>query len=218
MGVGTAPRAVLGAKVQIGLRPVQRCKRERHFQVPGLGPRVSGSGDQLQVLVRGKIQVLNLYPNLRTCAWYLTAETRDLKVYAPSQSSGLRFPLEACISLVNRASEPPGLSFIPVSPCHRARVPPARWCAGALTFALLHAAPPQLHLCTASPPCPLVTVPACPCAGSAGAYFPPSGSVPSAFTPLGIWPMSSSAVSVALKVTVPLPPRSVVMTMSPIAR
>jgi hypothetical protein len=24
--VGTAPRAVLGAKVQIGLRPVQRCK------------------------------------------------------------------------------------------------------------------------------------------------------------------------------------------------
>ena len=29
-GVGTAPRAVLCAKVQIGLRPVQKCKGERH--------------------------------------------------------------------------------------------------------------------------------------------------------------------------------------------
>ena len=55
-------------------------------------------------------------------------------------------------------------------------------------------------------------------AGRAAAYFPASGSASSAFTPLGIWPMSSSAVRVALKVTVPLLPRSVVMTMSPIAR
>jgi hypothetical protein len=104
--VGAVPRAALGAKVQIGLRPVQRCKRERYFQVPGLGPRVSGSGDQLQVLVRGKIQVLNLYPNLRTCTWYLTAETRDLKVYAPSQSSGLRFPFELCSSVSGRVERP----------------------------------------------------------------------------------------------------------------
>jgi hypothetical protein len=33
-------------------------------------------------------------------------------VFAPSQSSGLRFPHESCISLVNRASEPPCLSRI----------------------------------------------------------------------------------------------------------
>ena len=104
--VGAAPRAALGAKVKIGLRPVQRCKRERHFQVPGLGPRVSGSGDQLQVMVRGKIQVLNLDPNLRTCTWYLTAETRDLKVYGPSQSSGLRFPFELCSSVSGRVERP----------------------------------------------------------------------------------------------------------------
>ena len=35
-GVGAAPRAALGAKVQIGLRPVQRCKSERQsLQVAG---------------------------------------------------------------------------------------------------------------------------------------------------------------------------------------
>jgi hypothetical protein len=62
--VGTAPRAVLSAKVQIGLRPVQRCKSGTHLRVPGLGPQVSGTGYQVQVRVRGKIQVLNLYPNL----------------------------------------------------------------------------------------------------------------------------------------------------------
>ncbi len=37
-----------------------------YFQVPGLGPQVSGAGYQVQVRVRGKIQVLNLYPNLNT--------------------------------------------------------------------------------------------------------------------------------------------------------
>jgi len=60
--VGSALRADLGVKVQIGLRPVQRCKRERqgsrgdrkpddwlgHF-VPGGGwqPRVAGGGIDL---------------------------------------------------------------------------------------------------------------------------------------------------------------------------
>ena len=56
----------LGANVQIGLRPVQRCKSEQHFWVAGLGPQVSGTGYLAQVRVRGKIQVLNLYPNLNT--------------------------------------------------------------------------------------------------------------------------------------------------------
>ncbi len=64
--VGTAPRAVLCAKVQIGLRPVQRCKREGNLQVTGLGPQVSGTGFQLQVRVPEVIQNLNLYPNLKT--------------------------------------------------------------------------------------------------------------------------------------------------------
>ena len=71
--VGTAPRAVLCAKVQIGLRPVQRCKRERHLQVPGLGPQVSGTGYQVQVRVRGNSgpepvpepEHLNLAPDRR---------------------------------------------------------------------------------------------------------------------------------------------------------
>ncbi len=44
---------VAGAKVQIGLRPVQRCKSGMHSQVPGLGHRVSGSGVQVQVQVPG---------------------------------------------------------------------------------------------------------------------------------------------------------------------
>jgi len=58
----------VSAKVQIGLRPVQRCKRGRHIQVPGLGPQVSGTGYQVQVRVRvrGKLQILNLYPYLNT--------------------------------------------------------------------------------------------------------------------------------------------------------
>jgi len=38
----------------------------RHFQVPGLGPQVSGTGYQVQVRVQGEIQILNLYPNLNT--------------------------------------------------------------------------------------------------------------------------------------------------------
>jgi hypothetical protein len=42
------------------------CKRERQFQVPGLGPQVSGTGYQVQVRVRGNIQILNLYPYLNT--------------------------------------------------------------------------------------------------------------------------------------------------------
>ena len=37
---------------------------QRHFRVPGLSPQVSGTGYQVQVRVRGKVQVLNLYPNL----------------------------------------------------------------------------------------------------------------------------------------------------------
>ena len=38
----------------------------RVFQVPGLGPQVSGTGVQAQVRVPGKIQILNLYPNPNT--------------------------------------------------------------------------------------------------------------------------------------------------------
>ena len=54
--------------MQIGLRPVQRCKGQvvavsgwrlgmhltqgRHSRVPGLGPQVSGTGVQVQVRVR----------------------------------------------------------------------------------------------------------------------------------------------------------------------
>ena len=102
--VGTAPCAVLGAKVQTGLRPVQRCKRGRHRQVPGLGPQVPSSGARLQVRVPGEIKSPNPHLNI--------------------------FPAPTLIP-----------SF---------------------TFALLHAAPPQLHLCTASspPPCPHVNLPA----------------------------------------------------------
>ena len=37
-----------------------------YFQVPGLGPQVSGVGYQVQLRVRGIIQVLDLYPNLNT--------------------------------------------------------------------------------------------------------------------------------------------------------
>ncbi len=43
-----------------------RMLREIHFRVPGLSPQVSGTGYQVQVRVRGKVQVLNLYPNLNT--------------------------------------------------------------------------------------------------------------------------------------------------------
>ena len=92
--VGTAPRAVLCAKVQIGLWPVQRCKRERHLQVPGLGPQVSGTGVQVQVPGPGQIQIPNLYPNPNARTWLPTAETRDLKNESPCRLSGLRFPFE----------------------------------------------------------------------------------------------------------------------------
>jgi hypothetical protein len=75
------------------------------------------------------------------------------------------------LSLINRASGPPGLrasNVRPVSPCPRAparlrrALPPwstGQLCILSLTFAPLHAAPPHLHLCTVSlpplPPCQL---------------------------------------------------------------
>jgi len=39
---------------------------KRQFQVPGLGPQVSGAGNQVQVRVRGDIQIPNLYLYLNT--------------------------------------------------------------------------------------------------------------------------------------------------------
>jgi hypothetical protein len=64
--------------------------------------QVSGTGCQVQVRVRGIIQILNLYPNLNTRTWLPTAETRDLKCVLPSSSSGLRFPFELSpLSLAN---------------------------------------------------------------------------------------------------------------------
>jgi len=39
---------------------------KKHSRVPGLGPQVSGTGYQGQVRVRGKLQILNLYPYLNT--------------------------------------------------------------------------------------------------------------------------------------------------------
>jgi len=56
--------------------------REIHFRVPGLSPQVSGTGYQVQVRVRGKVQVLNLYPNLKARTRLLVAETWDLKILA----------------------------------------------------------------------------------------------------------------------------------------
>jgi len=53
-----------------------------HSRVPGLSTQVSGTGYQVQVRVRGKVQVLNLYPNLNTWTWLLAAETWDLKMLA----------------------------------------------------------------------------------------------------------------------------------------
>ncbi len=47
----------------------------------------------------GKIQILNLYPNLKTRTGLPTAETRGLKL-VPSQSSALRFPFELMLSPV----------------------------------------------------------------------------------------------------------------------
>ncbi len=52
--------------MQIGLRPVQKCKREDSF-----GSQVSALRSQVRVIryrcgCREYIQVLNLYPNLNT--------------------------------------------------------------------------------------------------------------------------------------------------------
>ena len=49
--VGAAPRAALGAKVQIGLRPVQKCKSERRRY----GWRVAAPGGRWRgFLLKGK--------------------------------------------------------------------------------------------------------------------------------------------------------------------
>ena len=98
------------------------------FQVPGLGPQVSGSG--IQHLVQ--VQDPHPYPYLITRARYLTAETRDPKMFSPRHP-----PLEAatrhlkcCLSLLHL-------------------------CTGAaLRFALLHG------LCL-RPTCPLLALCAC---------------------------------------------------------
>ena len=54
---------------------------KRYFRVSGLSPRVSGAGYQVQERVLGKIQILNLHPNLKTRTWLPPAETRDLKYF-----------------------------------------------------------------------------------------------------------------------------------------
>jgi hypothetical protein len=63
------------------------------------GSQVSALGNQVRMIRYrcgyGEIQVLNLYPNLRTCIWYLTAETRDLKMYSPANHPVSGFPLSA---------------------------------------------------------------------------------------------------------------------------
>ncbi len=48
-----------------------------HFQVPGLGNQVSGSGNQVQVLVPGPD------PNLITRTWRQKPATRDPKCFQP---------------------------------------------------------------------------------------------------------------------------------------
>ena len=53
-----------------------------------LGSQVSAIRSQVQVIRHrcgcGKIQILNLYPNLKTWSLLPTAETRDLKMSAPA--------------------------------------------------------------------------------------------------------------------------------------
>jgi len=53
---------------------------KKDFQVPGLGPRVSGSGLQVQVQVQ--VPTPNLH--LLTRTWLPIAETRDLKMCTPA--------------------------------------------------------------------------------------------------------------------------------------
>jgi hypothetical protein len=74
------------------------CGHHTHLQVPGLGSQVSGTGVQAQVRVPGEIQILNLYPNLKTRTRLPAAETRDLKWF--------RFPPLHCLGLISLALEP----------------------------------------------------------------------------------------------------------------
>ena len=58
--VGTAPRAVLGAKEEFtsgGGWQLRVAGGRNHSRVPGLGPRVSGTGYLVQVQVPGEIQI-----------------------------------------------------------------------------------------------------------------------------------------------------------------
>ena len=60
-----------------GDRKPERMRRKIHFQVPGLGRRVSGSGVQVRVQVPGLIPAPVPVPEP-------VAETRDPKLCAPS--------------------------------------------------------------------------------------------------------------------------------------
>jgi hypothetical protein len=125
------------------------CGQYPHSQVPGLGPRVSGSGAREQLQARGEIQILNLHPNLKTRTRLPGAETRDLKTiashvctfaqelrsglhraFSPSQSSGLRFPFERSVvplSTCQLVNLPASVLFWPTNAAvlvHRASGPP----------------------------------------------------------------------------------------------
>ncbi len=82
-----------------------------------LGSQVSAIRSQVQVIRYwcgcGKIQILNLYLNLKTWSWLPTAETRDLKMSAPANpplsGSSLDLLFPRLLALVHGASGPQSL-------------------------------------------------------------------------------------------------------------
>ena len=99
--VGTASRPSLS---WVGLSALAQPRLTKggqpYLETRGIfGSQVSALGSQVRVIRCrfgcGEIQVLSLYPNLRTCTWYLTAETRDLKMYSPANPPVSGFPLSA---------------------------------------------------------------------------------------------------------------------------
>jgi hypothetical protein len=70
--------------------------KQGQFRVPGLGLQVLGTGYQVQVRVRGNIQVLNLCPNLNTRTRLPTAETRDLRPEKVSPANSPIFGFPCC--------------------------------------------------------------------------------------------------------------------------
>jgi hypothetical protein len=159
------------AKVQIGLRPVQRCKYESHLRVSDDGHRGLGHSGFSRSAFGRRLQAPAAPPQppLPTCHLVNVSPRGSAALTfallhrssAPICTFALSLRLSRCLpcppanlstcQLALSRSEPPGLSLLPPLPtCHRAHVPP-RGSAACLPCPPVNLSTCQLVSCSGPP-------------------------------------------------------------------